>query len=112
ASVLVDGKDLEQWKKALDRPTKVVFLETPSNPMLEIIDLKAVCDLAHKVGARVVVDNVFASPLLQKPLQLGADIVVYSATKHIDGQGRTLGGAILGSKKFIDEELTNFYRHT
>jgi O-succinylhomoserine sulfhydrylase len=111
-SVLVDGKDLDQWKKALDRPTKVVFLETPSNPMLEIIDLKAVCELTHKAGAKVVVDNVFATPLLQKPLQLGADIVVYSATKHIDGQGRTLGGAILGSRKFIDEELTNFYRHT
>ena len=111
-SVFVDGRDLEQWKAALDRPTKAVFLETPSNPMLDIIDLKAVCELAHKVGARVVVDNVFATPLLQKPLSFGADIVVYSATKHIDGQGRTLGGAVLASKKFVDDELTPFMRHT
>ena len=111
-SVFVDGADLEQWKQALDRPTKAVFLETPSNPMLDIIDLRQVAQLAHKVGARVVVDNVFATPLLQKPLQLGADIVVYSATKHIDGQGRTLGGAVLGTQKFVDEELTNFMRHT
>jgi O-succinylhomoserine sulfhydrylase len=111
-SVFVDGADLNQWKKALDRPTKAVFLETPSNPMLDIIDLRKVCEMAHAVGARVVVDNVFATPLLQKPLELGADIVVYSATKHIDGQGRTLGGAVLGSRKFVDEELTNFMRHT
>jgi O-succinylhomoserine sulfhydrylase len=108
----VDGRDLEQWKKALSRPTKAVFLETPSNPMLDIIDLKAVCDMAHTAGARVIVDNVFATPLLQKPLAFGADIVVYSATKHIDGQGRTLGGAILASKKFVDDELTPFMRHT
>ncbi|HEX9462454.1 MAG TPA: O-succinylhomoserine sulfhydrylase [Alphaproteobacteria bacterium] len=111
-SIFVDGADLNQWKKALDRPTKAVFLETPSNPMLDIIDLRAVCELAHNVGARVVVDNVFATPLLQKPIQLGADVVVYSATKHIDGQGRTLGGAILGPRKFIEDELTNFLRHT
>jgi len=111
-SVFVDGRDLDQWKAALDRPTKAVFLETPSNPMLDIIDLKAVCDMAHEVGARVIVDNVFATPLLQKPLHFGADVVVYSATKHIDGQGRTLGGAVLGTRKFVDEELTNFMRHT
>ncbi len=111
-TVFVDGADLSQWTKALDRPTKAVFLETPSNPMLDIIDLRKVSELAHKVGARVVVDNVFATPLLQKPLQLGADIVVYSATKHIDGQGRTLGGAILGPRKFVEDELTNFMRHT
>ena len=111
-SVFVDGRDLDQWKAALDRPTKAVFLETPSNPMLDIIDLKAVCELAHNVGARVVVDNVFATPLLQKPMSFGADIVVYSATKHIDGQGRTLGGAVLASKKFVDDELTPFMRHT
>jgi O-succinylhomoserine sulfhydrylase len=111
-SVFVDGRNIEEWKAALDRPTKAVFLETPSNPMLDIIDLKAVCDLAHRVGARVVVDNVFATPLLQKPLSFGADVVVYSATKHIDGQGRTLGGAVLGTRKFVDEELTNFMRHT
>ena len=111
-SILVDGSDLDQWKKALDRPTKLVFLESPSNPMLDIIDLRAVCDLAHKAGARVVVDNVFASPLLQKPLTLGADIVCYSATKHIDGQGRTLGGAVLGSRDFVENELANFLKHT
>ena len=111
-SVLVDGTDLDQWRKALSKPTKAVFLETPSNPMLEIIDLREVSKLAHAAGARVVVDNVFATPLLQKPLQLGADIVVYSATKHIDGQGRTLGGAILGSQKYVDDELLNFLKHT
>jgi O-succinylhomoserine sulfhydrylase len=111
-SVLVDGTDLKQWQAALDRPTAAVFLETPSNPMLEIIDLPAVAKLAHAAGARVVVDNVFATPLLQKPLVLGADIVVYSATKHIDGQGRCLGGAILGSNKFVNDELTPFLRHT
>jgi O-succinylhomoserine sulfhydrylase len=111
-SVLVDGSDLEQWRKALDRPTTMVFLESPSNPMLEVIDLRAVSDMAHAVGAKVVVDNVFATPLLQKPLDFGADIICYSATKHIDGQGRTLGGAILSTKKFIEEDMTQFYRHT
>lgn len=111
-SVFVDGTDTEAWRKALSRPTKAVFLETPSNPTLEIVDLKAVADLAHKAGARVVVDNVFASPMLQKPLAFGADVVVYSATKHIDGQGRVLGGAVLGTAKFVDEELTPFLRHT
>ena len=111
-SVFVDGSDLKQWEQALSRKTRVVFLETPSNPMLEIIDLRKVSELAHAAGARVVVDNVFATPLLQKPLQLGADVVVYSATKHIDGQGRTLGGAVLGSQKFIEEELANFLKHT
>jgi len=89
-----------------------VFVESPSNPALEIIDLKAVADLAHQAGARLIVDNVFASPLLQKPLQLGADVVVYSATKHIDGQGRSLGGAVLASQKFITEHLAPFLRHT
>jgi O-succinylhomoserine sulfhydrylase len=111
-AVQVDGPDLAQWKAALDRPTKAVFLETPSNPMLDIIDVRAVCRMAHEVGARVIVDNVFATPLLQQPLQLGADIVVYSATKHIDGQGRCLGGAILGSRDYIENELSNFLRHT
>jgi O-succinylhomoserine sulfhydrylase len=111
-TTFVDGPDLDQWRAALRPGTKAVFLETPSNPTLEIIDLKAVCDLAHTVGARVVVDNVFATPVLQHPFEFGADIVVYSATKHIDGQGRCLGGAVLGSKEFINEELTPFYRHT
>jgi len=108
----VDGRDLGAWQQALSRPAKAVFLESPSNPGLEVIDVKAVCDLAHKAGAIVVVDNVFATPILQKPLQYGADVVVYSATKHIDGQGRCLGGAILGRKDFIVEKLTPFLRHT
>ncbi len=109
---IVDGADLAQWETALSRDTRCVFLESPSNPGLEIIDLKAVCDLAHKAGARVIVDNVFASPILQKPFDFGADIVVYSATKHIDGQGRVLGGAILADADFIDEHLQLFVRHT
>ena len=112
ASELVDGRDLAQWKQALSRPTAAVFLETPSNPSLRIVDMKAVCELAHAAGARVIVDNVFATPLLQRPLEFGADIVVYSATKHIDGQGRALGGVILGTRKFIEESLQMFYRHT
>jgi len=108
----VDGADLDQWKNALSVPTKAVFLESPSNPGLEMIDIKAVCDLAHKAGASVVVDNVFATPVLQKPFQFGADVVVYSATKHIDGQGRCLGGAVLGKADFIKDKLTPFLRHT
>ena len=90
----------------------MVLLETPSNPMLEIVDLRAVCDLAHGAGACVVVDNVFATPLLQKPLELGADVVVYSATKHMDGQGRVLGGAVLGRKDWVEEVLQPFLRNT
>ncbi len=108
----VDGSDLAQWRAALSRPARMVLLETPSNPMLEIIDLAAVCDLAHQAGALVVVDNVFATPLLQQPLRHGADVVVYSLTKHIDGQGRVLGGAVLGSKAWIDETLQPFVRNT
>jgi len=108
----VDGADLDQWRKALSVPTKAVFLESPSNPGLEMIDIKAVCDLAHKAGASVVVDNVFATPVLQKPFEFGADVVVYSATKHIDGQGRCLGGAVLGKADFIKDKLTPFLRHT
>lgn len=111
-SVFVDGTDAAQWREALSRPARAVFLESPSNPMLEVIDLPMVADLAHRAGARVVVDNVFATPLLQKPLELGADIVVYSATKHIDGQGRCLGGAVLGSAEWVDSELVPFLRHT
>lgn len=109
---LVDGGDLAAWEKALSRPAKVVFLETPSNPTLEIIDLKAVAEMAHKAGAALVVDNVFATPVLQKPLEFGADIVTYSSTKHIDGQGRSLGGAVLGTAEFVSEKLLPFLRHT
>ena len=111
-SVLVDGTDLEAWDRALGRPTACVFIETPSNPTLEIIDMAAVAELAHAAGACFIVDNVFATPLLQRPLEFGADVVMYSATKHIDGQGRTLGGAILGSQRFVDDHLRNFLRHT
>ena len=110
--VFVDGTDAAQWEAALAEPAQAVFLETPSNPALEIIDLELVCELAHKAGAQVVIDNVFATPLLQQPLELGADIVVYSATKHIDGQGRSLGGAVLGRDEFINGELKTFLRHT
>jgi O-succinylhomoserine sulfhydrylase len=108
----VDGADLGQWKAALATPTALVLLETPSNPMLELVDMAAVCDLAHAAGAIVVVDNVFATPLLQKPLQFGADVIVYSLTKHMDGQGRVLGGAVLGSRKWVDEVLQPFVRNT
>jgi len=111
-TVLVDGRDLDAWKKALKPGVKAVFVESPSNPGLEIIDLKVVADLTHQAGGKLIVDNVFASPLLQKPLQLGADIVVYSATKHIDGQGRSLGGAVLGSQKYVADHLALFLRHT
>ncbi|WP_366654552.1 O-succinylhomoserine sulfhydrylase [Fodinicurvata sp. EGI_FJ10296] len=111
-SELVDGTDMQQWEQALAEPADVVFLETPSNPNLDIIDLQRVCDLAHAAGARVVVDNVFATPILQKPMTFGADIVVYSATKHIDGQGRCLGGAVLCSEEFCADYLVNFLRHT
>jgi O-succinylhomoserine sulfhydrylase len=109
---LVDGTSLAEWERALAGGAKAVFLETPSNPGLEVIDLRAVSEMAHAAGALVIVDNAFASPVLQKPLELGADIVVYSATKHIDGQGRTMGGAVLGSSSFIDEALMGFLRHT
>jgi len=109
---LVKGNDPAVWAKALNKPTKAVFIETPSNPLLEIVDIKMVSDLAHKVGATVIVDNVMASPVLQKPLALGADVVMYSATKHIDGQGRVLAGAILGSFSYIHEHLLPFVSHT
>ena len=108
----VDGTDLKAWKAALERPATMVLLESPSNPMLEVIDLPAICNLAHAAGALVVVDNVFATPLLQRPLQLGADIVVYSCTKHIDGQGRVLGGAVLGNQAWIEGTLQPFIRNT
>ena len=109
---LVKGNDPAAWAKALSKPTKAVFIETPSNPLLEIVDIKMVSELAHKVGATVIVDNVMASPVLQKPLQLGADVVMYSATKHIDGQGRVLAGALLGSANYIVEKLLPFVRHS
>jgi O-succinylhomoserine sulfhydrylase len=111
-TVLVDGGSIGEWERALIPGTRAVFLETPSNPGLDVIDVRAVSDIAHDAGACVIVDNVFASPVLQAPLDLGADVVVYSATKHIDGQGRTLGGAVLGSQEFVDDKLVPFLRHT
>jgi O-succinylhomoserine sulfhydrylase len=112
ASTLVDGCDLEQWRKAVRPNTKTFFLESPTNPVLEVIDIKAVADIAHAAGATLVVDNVFSTPLFQKPLELGADCVVYSATKHIDGQGRCLGGVILAAEKFIQDHVHQLIRQT
>jgi O-succinylhomoserine sulfhydrylase len=109
--VLIDGTDPDQWRVALSEPTAAVFLESPSNPTLDLVDIAAVSTLAHAAGAVVMVDNVFATPMLQKPFTLGADVVIYSATKHIDGQGRTLGGAILCRDDFA-EKLAPFLRHT
>ena len=111
-TTLVDGRDTDAWEQAMRPTTKVMFLETPSNPVLEVIDMQAVADIAHAHGARLVVDNVFATPILQRPLDFGADIVVYSATKHIDGQGRCLGGIILGNEAYVRDELANFMRQT
>jgi O-succinylhomoserine sulfhydrylase len=112
SSTLVDGTDLDAWRAAMRPGTKAVFIETPTNPSLEIIDIAAVSDIAHSAGATLTVDNVFATPLWQSPLALGADCVVYSATKHIDGQGRCLGGVILASKKFIDDNVHQLLRQT
>jgi O-succinylhomoserine sulfhydrylase len=111
-STLVDGTDIAAWRKAVTPQTKVFFLESPSNPTLEVIDIAAVAALAKEVGATLVVDNVFATPLFQRPLELGADCVVYSATKHIDGQGRCLGGLILASQDFIETHVQTFLRQT
>jgi len=111
-STLVNGTDLNAWKKAVQKNTKVFFLESPTNPTLEVIDIAAVADIAHNAGARLVVDNVFATPLYQSPFTLGADVVVYSATKHIDGQGRVLGGVILGSEKLILDNYQQVLRQT
>jgi O-succinylhomoserine sulfhydrylase len=111
-TTLVDGRDVEAWAAAMRPNTRAVFMESPANPLLELADLKAVVELAHAAGAKVVVDNVFATPLFQKPLELGADIVVYSATKHIDGQGRVLGGAVLGKAELLEEAYRDVIRHT
>jgi len=112
ASTLVDGRDPAAWKRAVRRNTRVFFLETPTNPTLELCDIAAIGEIARQCGATLIVDNVFATPLWQSPLQLGADIVVYSTTKHVDGQGRCLGGIILGRKEWIDKNLHDYFRHT
>ena len=109
---LIDGRENDQWKNAVRSNTKMFFLETPANPTLDIVDLKAVADIAHDAGALVVVDNVFATPVLQRPMEFGADIVCYSATKHIDGQGRVLGGMVLASEEFVEDYLGNYLRQT
>jgi O-succinylhomoserine sulfhydrylase len=111
-STLVDGLDLDAWKKAMRPNTRTCFLESPTNPTLDVLDISAIAEIAHHGGARLIVDNVFATPIWQSPLQLGADVVVYSATKHIDGQGRCLGGIILSSEAFIAEHIHNFMRQT
>lgn len=111
-TVFVDGEDLDQWEQALSQPTTAVFFETPSNPMQSLVDIAAVSEMAHAAGAKVVLDNIFATPLLQHGLPLGVDVVIYSGTKHIDGQGRVLGGAILGSKDYIDGPVQTLMRHT
>ncbi|TAM64166.1 O-succinylhomoserine sulfhydrylase [Mycobacterium sp.] len=111
-TVFVDGDDLSQWEAALSVPATAVFFETPSNPMQSLVDIAAVTELAHAAGAKVVLDNVFATPLLQQGIPLGVDVVVYSGTKHIDGQGRVLGGAILGGKEYIDGPVQKLMRHT
>src|SRR5207244_11934184 len=108
----VNGTDLDQWRKAVRPNTKAFFLESPTNPTLEVIDIKAVAEIAHSAGAKLTVDNVFSTPLYQRPLALGADCVVYSATKHIDGQGRCLGGVILASEAFIQQHIHMFLRQT
>jgi len=111
-STLVDGLDLQQWQRAMRPNTKTLFLESPTNPTLDVLDIGAIAEIAHAGGARLIVDNVFATPIWQSPLALGADVVVYSATKHIDGQGRCLGGVILSSSDFINEHIHNFMRQT
>ncbi|KXV07293.1 O-succinylhomoserine sulfhydrylase [Gluconobacter oxydans] len=109
---LVDGTDYDAWERALSKPTAAVLIESPSNPMLDVLDIARVAELTHKAGGLLIVDNVFATPLGQSPLKLGADVIVYSCTKHIDGQGRVLGGAVLGSSKWITETLQPFTRNT
>ena len=112
ASTIVDGRDAGAWAKAVRPNTRAFFFETPANPTLDLVDIAAVSEIAHAAGALVVVDNVFATPMLQKPLKLGADVVVYSTTKHVDGQGRCLGGMVLGSEAFVKDRLHNFLKHT
>lgn len=109
---LVDGRDNLAWEKALSKKTAAVFIESPANPNLELVDITHVCSIAKKSGARVIIDNVFAGPLSQRPLEMGADIVVYSTTKYMDGQGRTLGGAVMSSKTYIEEMFMPYFRHT
>jgi O-succinylhomoserine sulfhydrylase len=111
-TTVVNGLDLDAWKKAMRPNTKTCFLESPTNPTLDVLDIPAIAEIAHQGGARLIVDNVFATPIWQSPLQLGADVVVYSATKHIDGQGRCLGGVILSTEAFIAEHIHNFMRQT
>ncbi|WP_298886909.1 O-succinylhomoserine sulfhydrylase [uncultured Bradyrhizobium sp.] len=111
-TTLVDGANLDEWQRAVKPSTKTFFLESPTNPTLDVLDIPGIAEIAHKGGARLVVDNVFATPIWQSPLALGADVVVYSATKHIDGQGRCLGGIILSSEAFIAEHIHNFMRQT
>jgi O-succinylhomoserine sulfhydrylase len=111
-AVFVEGSNMDEWRAALSEPTALVLIETPSNPMLDIVDLREVAALTHAAGGIVVMDNVFATPLLQKPLELGADVVVYSTTKHIEGQGRVLGGAVLGSKQWMEEVFQPYFRNT
>ncbi|WP_132992921.1 O-succinylhomoserine sulfhydrylase [Gordonia zhaorongruii] len=111
-TVFVDGDDLQQWEEALSTPADAVFFETPSNPMQTLVDVRAVADMAHAAGAKVVLDNVFATPLLQRGLDMGADVIVYSGTKHIDGQGRVMGGAIMGTAEYIDGPVRTLMRHT
>jgi O-succinylhomoserine sulfhydrylase len=112
ASTLIDGRDVKAWERAVRPNTKAFFFETPTNPTLDLIDIAAVSEIARGAGALVVVDNVFATPVLQKPLKLGADVVVYSATKHVDGQGRCLGGVVLGSETYVKDHLHNYLKHT
>ncbi|HEY4986809.1 MAG TPA: aminotransferase class I/II-fold pyridoxal phosphate-dependent enzyme, partial [Bradyrhizobium sp.] len=112
ATTLIDGGDVDQWQRAMRAETKMLFLETPSNPTLAIVDLKAVAKIAKRGGARLVVDNAFATPILQRPMELGADIVIHSSTKYIDGQGRALGGVILCKEDFLKDHLQSFIRNT
>ena len=108
----IDGKNIKEWNKSIQKNTKIFFFESPSNPCLEIIDIKQVCNLAKKNKITTIVDNIFASPVLQQPVKFGADVVIYSGTKHIDGQGRAMGGAVCSTNKFKENILKPFLRHT
>ena len=111
-TTVIDGRDVSAWAAARRPNTRAFFFETPANPTLDTVDMRAVCDLAHDAGALAIVDNAFASPVLQRPLEWGADIVAYSATKHMDGQGRVLAGAVLGPEAWMNDTLLAFTRHT